>query len=63
LSTPVPQTGLATHANILPTILDLIEVPQERRLEIYLAPLFSLDVQNKGKRRFISGAGILIDFD
>lgn len=52
----------ASHDNILPTILDLINFPVEQRLHTYAPSLLSADATGAVDRFFFDGALRLIDF-
>ncbi|MCK7485363.1 MAG: sulfatase-like hydrolase/transferase [Bacillus subtilis] len=59
---PVDTKYHASHANILPTILDLMGVPPEGRKHAYAPSLFLATEEMNSDRFFLDGALRLIDF-
>ena len=59
---PLGESYSASHANILPTILDLMKVPMEERLHTYAPSLLSAEASGPVDRFFFDGALRLIDF-
>ena len=52
----------ASHSNILPTLLDLLGVPQEQRLHSYAPSLFSATIDNEASHIFLNGALHPVEF-
>ena len=52
----------ASHDNILPTLLDLMNVPMEKRVHSYAPSLLSGDARGDVDRFFFDGALRLVDF-
>lgn len=51
-----PDTGYrASHSNIVPTILDLMDIPEEKRLHEYAPSLLSAKSSMNGPRYFLDG--------
>lgn len=60
---PTPNTELlASHSNILPTILDMMNVPEEQRAHAYALSLFSESTNLAVDRFFFNGSLNLVDF-
>ena len=58
---PIADRYPASHSNILPTLLDLMNVPLEQRLHVYAPSLFS-DVMDNADRFYFAGDLQLFDF-
>lgn len=56
------ENFLASHSNILPTLLDLMDVPDKFRLYPYAPSLFSPAFDVAGERWFFDGSLRLIEF-
>ena len=56
------QPYAASHANILPTLLDLIHFPMEERMHAYAPSLLSANASGAVDRFFFDGALRLVDF-
>ncbi len=59
---PIADTYHASHNNILPTLLDLMNVPAEQRLHTYAPSLFSQLPDANVDRFFFDGSLRLVDF-
>ena len=56
------RTLLASHSNILLTILDMMNVPEEQRSHAYALSLFSESTDPAVDRFFFNGSLDLVDF-
>lgn len=59
---PVDENFHASHSNILPTILDLMNVPQAKRIYEYAPSLFSSTKDTPADYYFFNGNLTLIDY-